>query len=117
MGLFGRRFVSVMIKQGVEKMLGVDEYYLNQLDRLTGADDTYDQAAEYLENNLEEYAVQVAEYYADPAYDETAWEVRFCWAMHNTERAFELLSVKDIDRLVQWVVDEHFSGSDDYYED
>lgn len=98
-------------------MLGVDEYYLSQLDKLTGSDDVYDRATEYLENNLDEYCVLIAEFYADPAYDENAWEVMFGWAMHNAERAYELLSVKDIDRLVQWVVEEHFSGSDDYYED
>lgn len=98
-------------------MLGVDEYYLSQLDRLTGTDDVYDQATEYLEIHLDEYSVLIAEYYADPAYDQTAWEVRHGWAMHNTERAYELLSTKDVDHIVQWVVEEHFSGADDYYED
>ena len=100
-------------------MMGVDEYYLSQLDRLTGADDVYDQATEYLENHLDEYSVLIAESYADthPVNDELLWEVRFGWAMYYFEQAFKYLSTKQVDWLIQWVVDDHFSGADDYYED
>jgi hypothetical protein len=95
-------------------MMGVDEYYLSQLDRLTGGDDVYDRATEYLEDNLDEYCVSISELYADPAHDETAWEVMFGWAMYNTERAYELLSSKDVDYLITCVLDEHFNSTDDY---
>lgn len=97
-------------------MLGVDEYYLSQLDRLTGSDDVYDRATEYLENNLSEYAVLISEFYADthPIHDELLWEVRFGWAMYYPEQAYEKLSAKQVDWLVQWVVEDHFSGTDDY---